>query len=308
VEFFISDPGANALRAKFGLEGTHAEAMADTGIMITQNTWVTEFPRAIAPAIKMVGPILAADAKPLQEDSVGVKAFVENSDKVLVVSFGSQARVSQEVIDKMAAAFGQLKGIQVLWKTPGVEPTSVPANVLTTKWFPQNDLLGHNNVVGFLSHGGLNSVSEAAYHGVPVIGFPLFGDQWDNIARLEYQNMAETVDATAFTVEELAATITKVVSTPAYTAAAEKVSAVIKDSPKRPVELAADWVEYAIRHDGALFNKVPGLDQSYFVSEGYDVTCFWIFFFWALKFICVTMYKTCCGSKAAAKDEKSKDQ
>ena len=36
VEVFISDPGANSLRAKFGLEGSHADAMADTGIMITQ--------------------------------------------------------------------------------------------------------------------------------------------------------------------------------------------------------------------------------------------------------------------------------
>jgi hypothetical protein len=127
VEFFISDPGANALRAKFGVEGSHADAMADTGIMITQNTWVTEFPRAIAPAIKMVGPILAADAKPLEADSAGVKAFVEAADKVLIVSFGSQARVPQEVVDKMAVAFGMLEGIQVLWKTPGVEPATVRA-------------------------------------------------------------------------------------------------------------------------------------------------------------------------------------
>jgi len=48
---------------RYGLEGTHAEAMADTGILITQMTWMTEFPRAVAPAVKLVGPILPEAAK-----------------------------------------------------------------------------------------------------------------------------------------------------------------------------------------------------------------------------------------------------
>ena len=74
-----------------------------------------------------------------------------------------------------------------MWKTPGLRPQKVPSNVFCTKWFPQNDLLGHPKVNAFLSHGGFNGVNEAAYHGVPVVGFPLFADQFDNIARLQYR-------------------------------------------------------------------------------------------------------------------------
>ena len=55
-------PIANDIRKRYGLKGTHAEAMADTGILITQMTWMTEFPRAVAPAVKLVGPILPEPA------------------------------------------------------------------------------------------------------------------------------------------------------------------------------------------------------------------------------------------------------
>ena len=45
---------------------------------------------------------------------------------------------------------------------------------------------------------------------MPVIGFPLFGDQWDNIARLEFRGMAKTIDSKSFTAESLAADIMEV--------------------------------------------------------------------------------------------------
>ena len=196
----------------------------------------------------------------------------------------------------LAEAFGQLP-LHVVWKTPGFSPTSTPKNVLTTQWFPQNDLLGHPKVVGFFSHGGLNSVSEAAFHGVPVIGYPLFGDQWDNIARLEYKGMAKSVDTETCTAASIAETIIEVTKTESYSESARKVAAVIRDTPKKPVELAADLVEYTIRHNGADFQRIPGLDAPWYVQRGYDVmlTLFVILFY--LPYLLIS--KCCCAAKVA---------
>jgi hypothetical protein len=106
--------------------------------------------------------------------------------------------------------------------------------------------------------------------------------------------MALVVDAESFTADSLAADITKVVTTGSYATAAAKVSAIVKDTPKPPVELAADWVEYAIRHDGALFQQVKWpVHVPWYIARGYDVVLALVVLpllvVWAL---CV---RCCCG-------------
>jgi UDP:flavonoid glycosyltransferase YjiC (YdhE family) len=53
----------------------------------------------------------------------------------------------------------------------------VPENVYLQPWLPQNDILGQSNTVLFITHCGNNGLYEALYHGVPVLGIPLFSEQ-----------------------------------------------------------------------------------------------------------------------------------
>ena len=48
-------------------------------------------------------------------------------------------------------------------------------------------------VRAFLTHGGINSLLEAAYHGVPVVMLPLMADQLDNAMRAEELGMGLTI-------------------------------------------------------------------------------------------------------------------
>lgn len=46
------------------------------------------------------------------------------------------------------------------------------------------DVLGHHNARVFVSHCGLHSVYEAAFHGVPVVGVPFMFEQAESGAKL----------------------------------------------------------------------------------------------------------------------------
>ena len=90
--------------------------------------------------------------------------------------------------DAFTRALGRLRQ-RVVWKwegsLPGARGEVQPANILTSSWLPQQDLLGHPNVRLFVTHGGAGSVQETICHPTPVVGIPLSNDQvsWHGTAR-----------------------------------------------------------------------------------------------------------------------------
>ena len=82
------------------------------------------------------------------------------------------------------------------------------------EWLPQNDLLAHKDIRAFVSHVGHNSLYESAYHGVPVVAFPLFGDQQANAKKVEHIGLGLAVHHRSTNVEQVFETIKRVVSEP----------------------------------------------------------------------------------------------
>lgn len=82
-------------------------------------------------------------------------------------------------IAKLQAFIEAFRGLKqnVLWKYEGEPIENLPANVMVRHWMPQSDILAHENIVLFITHGGVFGKQEGIYHGVPMLFIPLYADQ-----------------------------------------------------------------------------------------------------------------------------------
>ena len=81
-------------------------------------------------------------------------------------------------------------------------------------WLRQNDLLAHKDIKAFVSHVGHNSLYESAYHGVPIVAFPLYVDQQSNAKKVEHVGIALAVDYKSTDAQQLLETIERVIGQP----------------------------------------------------------------------------------------------
>ncbi|RHN42111.1 putative hydroquinone glucosyltransferase [Medicago truncatula] len=149
--------------------------------------------------VYLVGPIIQTGSNELNK-SVCVK-WLENQrpKSVLYVSFGSRGSLSQEQINELALGL-ELSGQKFLWvlREPnnseilgdhsakndplkylpsGFLGRTKEQGLVVSFWAPQTQILSHTSTGGFLTHCGWNSTLESIASGVPMITWPLFGEQ-----------------------------------------------------------------------------------------------------------------------------------
>ena len=141
--------------------------------------------------------------------------------------------------------------------------TKIPENVKLLKWLPQNDLLGHYKVKLFITHGGANGQFEALYHGVPMIVFPLYGDQPYNAKRGEYKGFSVTMDILTFEPDELRHNIQLLLSDDRYKLHIQKASRIFTSRAMNPRKRAVFWIEHVLEFGGAHLRS-HGLDMPWY--------------------------------------------
>ena len=78
------------------------------------------------------------------------------------------------------------------------------------------DLLAHPKMRLLMTHGGLFSNQEAVYNEVPLIGFPVFGDQQHYILKAQKDGYAIHLDWRTLTDDVLYEAITEILTNPKY--------------------------------------------------------------------------------------------
>ncbi|KAM6150532.1 UDP-glucuronosyltransferase 2B17-like isoform 2-T2 [Erethizon dorsatum] len=233
-----------------GRPTTLYETMRKTEMWLIRSYWDLEFPRPTLPNFDFVGGLHCKPAKPLPKD---MEDFVQSSGDhgVVVFSLGSMvANMTEDRANVIASALGQIPQ-KVLWRFDGKKPDSLGPNTRLYKWMPQNDLLGHPKTRAFITQGGANGVYEAIYHGIPMVGIPLFGEQHDNIAYMKAKGAAVKLDFKSISSTDLLNALKRVINNPFYKENAMQLSTIHHDQPMKPLDRAVFWIEFVMHHKGA---------------------------------------------------------
>jgi len=170
------------------LEGEAVEAMEALGL----------------PKVYTLGPLplLAHEEPPTARSAINLSLWKEQDEclewldgrepgSVVYVNFGSITVMTNAQMVEFAWGLAQ-SGRQFMWIVrrdlvkgdAAVLPEEFLAETagrgLMASWCPQQEVLDHPAVGGFLTHSGWNSTMESMCGGVPVISWPFFADQQTN--------------------------------------------------------------------------------------------------------------------------------
>ncbi|KAF5300463.1 hypothetical protein FQA39_LY02262 [Lamprigera yunnana] len=188
-------------------------------------------------------------------------------------SLGSNVKsnhISSETRQAILETFKELP-YTVFWKFEDPNLPDKPSNVIISKWFPQQQILRHPNVKLFISQGGLQSLEEAIYGEVPILGIPIMGDQHTNIKGIVSKGYGLLLPYDSITKKNFKSAILDLMNNPRYHEKVKEIANILKDQMHTGLELAIWWTEYVLRHKGTTHFRNPALDLPWYQNYLLDV-------------------------------------
>ncbi|XP_028031956.1 2-hydroxyacylsphingosine 1-beta-galactosyltransferase [Bombyx mandarina] len=267
------------LRRHFGSQMPHVYDMSKNVSFILQNAHYTvSYPRPYLPNVAEIACIHCIEPKRLDPE---IEEWISGTGDTgfVYVSMGSSVKTSKMPLTAhrmLINALGRLPQ-RVLWKQDAVQNmTDIPSNVKLLKWSPQQDLLGHPKIKAFITHGGLLSMFETVYHGVPIVTIPVFCDHDANAAKAEVDGYAKKLEFQHLTSDKLHEAIQEVINNPKYRREVKYRQNLLRDQKESPLDRAVYWTEYVIRHKGAYHLQSPAKDLTFIQYYLLDVAMLFV--------------------------------
>uniref|UniRef100_A0AC34R2F2 Glucuronosyltransferase n=1 Tax=Panagrolaimus sp. JU765 TaxID=591449 RepID=A0AC34R2F2_9BILA len=211
---------------------------------------IFDFARPYMPRVNFVGGLHCKKAAELPSI---LKNFVDSSSDekgfiLLTTGFTFQWKLApKQVKENILEAFRSLPDIKFVWQYDGRTINDLPKNVHVASFLPQQDLLGHPKCRGHISHGGLNSVIESVWHGVPVIGWPLTVWGKDNLIRVTARHCGLLLDSKNPSKQEWISAVHRIYIKH-YKEEMILFQDMVIDVPYTELNHSAFWVEFIVRH------------------------------------------------------------
>lgn len=271
---------------------TFEEMLRNVSLVIGNSHFSEGVIRPMVPAYVEVGGIqVKPQPTPLDND---LKSFLDSSTEhgAIFFSMGSNIKISSldpKIIKKLYNVLSKVNQ-NVVWKWE--DSSNYPGNsknIFYRNWLPQDDILAHKNVKLFVTHGGKGSIVESQFHGVPMIGLPVFGDQPANIKVMVKDGYGLELDHLTMSEDDFKRTLVEIFNNQTYTDNVQRFSKIYRDRPMLARDTAVYWIEYVIRHHGASHMQSPLVHSNIFVQYSFDVVGFLLI----AAFIITKVFKIC---------------
>ncbi|XP_078678245.1 UDP-glucuronosyltransferase 1-2-like isoform X1 [Branchiostoma floridae x Branchiostoma belcheri] len=305
VSLMVGNIDPLASRA-LGYQVTIVELSAEADLFLMREDSIVYPPHPLMPNMVQIGGYHVQTVNPLPKD---LEDFMKSSGDagVVVLSFGSYAKVMGRRKAEMLAEGLARVPFKVIWKFQGQRPKNTGENTLLMDWIPQNDLLAHSKTRLFITHCGINAVYEAMFHGVPMVRVPAFAEQHGNSNNLETLGTGVTLDIFTMTSDDLYEAIMEVANNKTYKSNAVRLAQLQRDQPQSPMDRAVWWIEHVIRHGGLPHLKSAARHLSllqYHLLDVVALLCMAVvaagLFLWLC---CRCCCRVLCGKQTAAKQK-----
>ncbi|XP_060079510.1 UDP-glucuronosyltransferase 2B31-like [Ylistrum balloti] len=224
---------------------TSTQLMSNASFHLVETDFLLDYPKPSLPHVAFVGGISTTPPNTLTDM---FQTFIDSSQYgAVVVSFGSGLNgFPEERIGIFVQAFKQRLDLNFIVKHGS--SGYVEDNIMFSPWIPQNDLLGHPKTVAFMTHCGNNGQFEALYHGVPMIGFPLFSDQYYNCERMRQKGYGVVLDFCSCSIDDIKNALTNVTSQHIYINNIKNASQIFHSRTESPLQRASYWIDHIIRY------------------------------------------------------------
>lgn len=145
----------------------------------------------------------------------------EDGCPLIYCALGSQSHLYQgakeffqTAINAMTASPKRRMIISIGHKLDHSDFDNLPSNVRLVKNAPQLEILKKASLM--ITHGGLNSVKECIYAGVPMIVLPQLSEQPKNAVRVEFHGLGLRGNMQKLTVEQLLSKIAQIEANPRF--------------------------------------------------------------------------------------------
>ena len=275
---------------------TFAEVRRNFSLVILNHHMSLSYARPYVPNMIEAAGLHIVEENELPELPLTVQQFINSSNQSVIYFYldinPSIFQLSKEHILQLHNAFKDLN-YKVVWHVNGNMPNlAADENILLVSNISHFALLAHPQVKLFITSGETINFIEAVYYAKPLLGIPLFSNHHLNINMAINGGYGLGLSLQQLSSSKIKLLIAELLTKPQYRLKIKQPSALLRDQPLKPKELAIYWIEYVLRHKGAIHLRVKGRFLSFWQFHNIDVILAFMAVF-ALIVFCIRWLMKC---------------